>query len=420
MRPSNRCCTSLIITAGLLSLTAACASQTSSGSASARGVTATTITVAGLSTTSGAVPWTGASIGAEARFARANREGGVDGRKIDYLGNWDDGSQPSQNLAEARQLVLEKNAFAIVPATSESMLPATTNFLNQQKAPFVGWGFMPGFCNTEYGYGFTGCLNGNRANMGLYGPVKTGLKLADGASVAVQSWDTTSGTSFSTQFTAAMKALDLHVVYDANTLPNGPVTDYSPYVEKLLGSNHGKAPDAIIVNTGDLDDNVGLTGALKSAGYKGPIVSFVTYLPTDLATDVNFRAAEDNEYVVLNWASAESNGPAIKQIQSDLAAIHQPTTVSQNVLIGYWSADVFLQMLQKVGRNLTPSTFGKVMSEGFTYKPVFTPYGLGPVQFPQNQAYPAQCGSMVQAEGTTYKQVLPVTCYSQVVPVPGS
>src|SRR5262245_13473483 len=65
------------------------------------GVTRRTVTVAGLVGADAAS--TGADIGAQARFARANRRGGVAGRTVEYSGN-------AADVASAAS-----TAFAVVP-----------------------------------------------------------------------------------------------------------------------------------------------------------------------------------------------------------------------------------------------------------------------------------------------------------------
>ena len=85
------------------------------------GVTRTTVTVGGLV---GADPAsTGAEIGAQARFARANRGGGVAGRTVEYAGN---AADPAAAAA---------TVFAVVPAVSDTL---DTGPLTQASAPFVG------------------------------------------------------------------------------------------------------------------------------------------------------------------------------------------------------------------------------------------------------------------------------------------
>jgi branched-chain amino acid transport system substrate-binding protein len=386
------------------------------GGGSARGVTADEVKVAGLSSLSGPASWSGVDVGAEARIARANEEGGVAGRQIDYVGTRDDAGNPAQNLSLARKLVLNEKVFAILPATSVALQPTTTNFLEQQQVPFFGWGFTPGFCGTKMGFGFNGCLVGDeRVNMSLAGPAVDGLELEEGSSVAVQSWDTSSGKSGGSQMQKGLETLGMEVPYMKTNLPATPTTDFTPYVQALLRSNGGQPPDAIIINAGGVNDT-GLTGALRAAGYQEPIITYTSYLPDLLKGNAAFRKANDGSYVITQWLPAEFGGPAIEQIQKDLDLIGSDSAITSNVSMGYWSADVFIQALEAVGEDLSPERFNEVVNGGdFRYEPDQDPPGVGPLEFPGNHDYASPCAAMVQAKGTEFEPVLDLTCYDQVV-----
>ena len=84
-----------------------------------------------------------AELGAKARFARANAEGGVNGRKINYLGSADNKLDPAQDLPTVKKIVEQDKAFAIVPMVSP-VLAAGGTYLVNNKVPFFGWGITPG------------------------------------------------------------------------------------------------------------------------------------------------------------------------------------------------------------------------------------------------------------------------------------
>ena len=108
--------------AGLLVPTSA------SAQSEARGVTDTTIKVAGL----GFAGQLGdGAIGAQARFARANRDGELPGgRKIDFTEFADDKADATTALSEARRLVQQEGVFAIVPTLSPNL--GQGEFFDQQ------------------------------------------------------------------------------------------------------------------------------------------------------------------------------------------------------------------------------------------------------------------------------------------------
>ena len=125
---------------------------------SVRGVTDDSIKVGGIvsMTTASGYSKKDTDLGAKARFDRANAEGGINGRTIDYLGAEDDGQDPAKNLAAARKLVQQDKVFAISPMSSVTFSGA--DFLQKQKVPTFGWGTLPSFCGPTYIYGYGGCM----------------------------------------------------------------------------------------------------------------------------------------------------------------------------------------------------------------------------------------------------------------------
>lgn len=395
-------------------------SSTSGGEAqSSRGVSDTEIRIGGLTAlTSSAGGYNGADKGAEARFERANREGGIHGRKIDYIGTSDDGEDPSKNLDLARQLVQQDEVFAIVPAIGQGLLPQTSDFLEQEKVPFIGWGFMPGFCDTEYGFGFNGCTNppaGDVSNTSLADTLVDALDLGEGDTVAVQGYDADNGKVGAELLVAAFENAGLEVVYEDTTMPTTDATDFTPFVEKIMSSANGKAPDAV-ANITLFNNTVGLTGALNAAGYEGASMNYITYVPGLLESQPEVAAALQGTYVNTQWLPQEFGGSAIEQIQEDLEAIGESPEIGFATSIGYWSADVMVQMLEAVGEDLTPERFGEVINGGFTYEPWGDPAGIGPVEFPRDHSQPTPCAAMVRVEGEEYEPVVPMTCY-EVIPM---
>ncbi len=125
----------------------------------AAGFTSTSITIEGDvdKTSASGQSEALAELGAKARFARANAEGGVNGRKINYLGSADNKLDPAQDLPTVKKIVEQDKAFAIVPMVSP-VLAAGGTYLVNNKVPFYGWGITPAFCNNTVGFGYTGCL----------------------------------------------------------------------------------------------------------------------------------------------------------------------------------------------------------------------------------------------------------------------
>ncbi len=69
----------------------------------------------------------------------------------------DDNGDSNTTLTDTRQLVQQSNVFGMVYNTVGA-LPATTDFLQTNQVPFVGWGTLAGWCGTRWGFGYNGCL----------------------------------------------------------------------------------------------------------------------------------------------------------------------------------------------------------------------------------------------------------------------
>jgi branched-chain amino acid transport system substrate-binding protein len=399
---------------------AACGSSSTSSSGSGtpvRGVTDTTITIGGVSdltSPQGAV-FPGADLGAKARFARANREGAINGRTINFISTVDDGTNPTKNSTVVKDLVLSKGIFALAPVVTISLTPQTSDFLAKEKVPFFGWGVQPGFCSNDYGYGFNGCLIGSAFdNVSVLGPTADLLKLKPGATVAIIEGDSGAGQAALRQLPAVAAALGLKIVYLKAAIPDAtPTTDWGPLAKQLLTSNNGGPPDAIHAD-GLLPQATGLSAALKAGGFTGPIINYSTYVPGLPASNANFAQAVNGVYTNVQFGPQEQSGPAIQQMLSDLSAIGAPPVISLGVATSYWSADMLISMLKATGRNLTPATFqAKVNGGSYTYTP--NPAGaMGPVSWPAGHTQPSPCAALVQAVGTTYRSAVPFTCYKKL------
>ncbi len=386
----------------------------STSSGTVRGVTDTEITIGGLSAlTSPGGGYTGADLGAKARFERVNAEGGINGRMINYVGVKDDGEDSTKNLDLARELVQQDDVFALAPVVGQGLLPASSDFLEENQVPFVGWGFMPGFCGTSFGFGFNGCItppDGNIINTSLAGTLVQALGLGEGDTVAVQGYDAEGGKLGADILAAGFEKAGVTVVYKDTSMPTTDATDFTPFVQKIMESADGKPPTAVAM-VSLFNNTVGLTGSLTAAGYEGATMNYLTYVPGLLESAPQVADAINGTYVNTQWLPQEFGGPAIEQIKTDLQAIGADTTIGFGTSIGYWSADVLVQMLQAVGPDLTPENFDKVINGGWTYEPVGDPFGIGPVSYPQDHDQPTPCAALVQVDGTEYKPVLPMTCY---------
>src|SRR5271166_5550186 len=106
--------------------------------ASAPGITATTITIGSHQPLTGpaAPSYSEIAPASAAYFAYVNAHGGVYGRKIVYK-YLDDGYDPTKTASDVRQLVLQDNVYAIFDGLGTPTHLAAVSFLNAEKVPDI-------------------------------------------------------------------------------------------------------------------------------------------------------------------------------------------------------------------------------------------------------------------------------------------
>jgi len=136
----------IVCLAGLL---AACGTSGDSSSgtntASAPGITATTITIGSTQPLTGrAAPgYSEISPSSNAYFNYVNDHGGINGRKITYY-YYDDGYNPTNTASLTRKLILEDKVFAMFSALGTPTHLAVVDYINSQKVPDL---FVSSGCN---------------------------------------------------------------------------------------------------------------------------------------------------------------------------------------------------------------------------------------------------------------------------------
>lgn len=358
--------------------------------------------------------------GFQAGIYRFNKAGGLDGRLIQFAGFLDDGLSAQTNLTNAQQLVQNKHVMAVVPFQSAVATAATGTFLSQSQVPAIGWGTNVIF-NTQSDWAFG--INGNQVNnvvQGLAGGTQilaaTGNTKTPGkVKAAAIAENIAPGISANDAIAGVFKFTGMQVVYKEAPIPVLGTTNFAPYAQAIIASGANLAFETL-----DIPDAVGLSAALRSAGFKGTIVNGVTYLPGQLASQPSEAAALNGVYVSNEFPANENETAAVKQALQDLASVGQPPQLTTGVSIGYWSAIVFEQMLKatlvKVGgdpNKVTGAALAQTVNAGFTYTDPIAG-GIGTETFPAAKSNPTGCGTLLKVAGTSYKQIVPYQCLGPV------
>jgi ABC-type branched-subunit amino acid transport system substrate-binding protein len=356
----------------------------------------------------------GTDTGFQARITRFNNAGGVQGRKVKFLGVQDDASNPSNDLTAVQSIVLKDHVFAVAPVVSTVFLPPSGDFVSQNKIPTLGYGAVPSFCSTNgYFWGYAGCQQTTQWNT-TTGPellsAATGMKISD-MKLAIEGLSLQAAVTANTAAAKTFQALGATVVFNKNEVPLlGQNTDYTPFVQGIIASKAN-----MVFEVTDLANSIALAGALKQGGYKGVIFNGTSYLPSQLATQANMQQALDGVYVIVQAPAQEDQSPAIKQEEADLKAIGASTTIDLGTNIGYWVADMFVQLLEQTAKKgeITQQSFHDTSMAGVTLNPSMSG-GNGPLIFPLYQSQPMPCAALVQAKGNHYVDSVKYTCYKNI------
>ena len=365
----------------------------------------------------------GVTAGFQARIARFNRDGGMGGRKIKFIGVLDDNLTPSTSAMHTQQLVLDDHVFADAPFESEVCETGQGTLLKENQTPFGGigacgawsptnrWGFAPA------GYLSNPNVQSNEIDKQIIDVTQTALHLSTPSKVklALIGIDAAYGAADVRALTGVAKGLGATVVYSEASLPL-EVTNYAPYVQAILGSK-ANAVFEVLGTAGA----VGLAAALKAANFKGTVANAVAYFPGQLAGNPSEESALQGTYVTSSWPVEQSHSPASLQEMKDLKAIGQPN-LGFGTSAGYWSADLLVEMLQATAAKygaakVTPAKMQQVASH-FTYVSPLKG-GLCPLSYPKSFGAPAVGFTTVEVQGAGYVEKIPYSC-GQLVDVGSS
>ncbi|MQY02935.1 ABC transporter substrate-binding protein [Actinomadura macrotermitis] len=388
-------------------LAASCATGKGAAGGGSAGVTASSIKVGGVLTVTSPTGYStgGAELGAKARFARANAEGGVHGRRIDFVGAEDDGMSPDKGAAAARKLVQKEKVFALLPVSAPQFGGA--EFLEQQKVPWFGWATGPFWCGKATAFGFNGCLApkpGQQTQTWWGNQVAAQLGGGKGKTAWIQATDSTASKYGLTTIGRSFTAAGFTLAGTSAALPaQAPPQDWSPYVNKIMKSAGGKAPDVLVSVMAGGKFNSGLYAALKQAGFTGLITDATSYDPKAVA-DPQARKALDGVYAAPQFEPYESDLPEIAQMKTDLQKVG--ASLDQHAATGYWSADVFLKMLEKTGKDLTRDSFLKA-ADAFSYENK----GFGRISYPAAKTASNGCGALVRLQNGGFTVAQHLKCF---------
>jgi hypothetical protein len=358
-------------------------SRAATTAAGARGVTGTTVVVGGLTTEPAGQ---GADLGARARFAHART---VAGRRVEYL----DASPAGDPDAVAK---LAGEAFAVVPAVGVTTAGET---LAGARLPFVGVA-SPEWVGNRWGYGIAGAPPSARSSTvsPAWGvQLRALLGGSRGKSVAVVTGGDDASVARGADARASLRAAGFRV---SAPLAFPPPVDAAAVARQLTA---GVVPPPVaVLLLAEAATSRSIAQELAALAYTGTVgVGEELYTPAAPGAAAGLTT-------LTTVAPLEADTAAIRRMVDDVHEVDPAAVITPSVSQGWFAADFFLAVLQRVGRKLDPSRFQAVANGGrFSYEVART---VGRSRWPAMHTDGIPCGALVQSDGAAYTVIEPYRC----------
>jgi branched-chain amino acid transport system substrate-binding protein len=353
----------------------------------------------------------GTATGFQAGIYRFNKAGGLDGRKIKFIGVQDDQDSPATETTDVQQLVESDHVFAVTPFADDVASAQLTTFLGQNTTPVLGYGVEQAFCKSKWAISIIGCqqsFQGWETTASIRQIIGASKKPASQLKVAMEGYDSAPAVTVSQTLGEVWSKLGAKVVINQNNIPLTGAQSQAPFVQAILATD----PNIVFEVTGSAA-GIALAAALHAAGYHGIIYNGATYEPSAVKSQPSVASALTGVYTT-NLLPTEYDGtPAVKQELKDLTSIGAAPDVEIGTAIGYWSAQTFIKLLQATkarGAAVTPANLAATVAKGITVKSTLAG-GDGPLTWPTLSDQPEPCTSTVEGAGTTYRLFQKFTCY---------
>lgn len=366
--------------------------------ATTRGITDTSIKVGGIQY---GVYFGDASVGVEARINQANEAGGVHGRTIEFVGAKENDNDTTKDQDLARSLVEQDGVFALLPVMTGTF--GAGDYVVDNNIPTFGYGINPAFCENEVAFGITGCVTNPSLKVGSNA---LGTALDDyfrgetDKSISFIAEDNDAGRGGLVLLKASVEDKGFKVPYAEPALPAPPeqVGDVSPFVNELLKSDDGEAPDVIYLQA--TLGGTKLADGLQQAGYDGMIIT-PSYSPLLLGTP-----GYDGVYINTQFGM-DPEIPANAEMLDAVHKIKADQQMSLALVAGYRAADMFIKALEATGKDLTVESFLATINDDFEYS---VDGVVGKSTWPENHDQPVPCSVLTEVKGKEFVTVQDLIC----------
>jgi ABC-type branched-subunit amino acid transport system substrate-binding protein len=305
----------------------------------------------------------------QARVDRANREGGVNGRKIkiEYL----DDKSSGANLTGAKDLVENRDVFGVINNSSFGFL--SYRYLKDAGVPMIGGGFDGTYYGEKGNEGILSALGNSAPFTGLaYDNLTKLMKQAGAKKVAAVAYGASSSSVASAQtlMDYAAPASGLDPVYFNKTVEFG-TSDVGPLG---LGIKNAGADAAYMPMVAE--SNLALVQNLEQNGVQMKFNALMTGYGQSLLDSATAKTLKPNTYFMQTYKPVELNDASTKQFVADLKKVGITGVPDYGKYTGYITCDLAITALEQQGKNPSRETFaskfralGKYDAAGLNCRP---------------------------------------------------
>ena len=348
---------------------------------SAPGVTANSITVASLAAASGALSSGFVDIiyGVRAYIDMVNAHGGVDGRKIIWTKVADDQGNPTTDVLQARNLVVQDHVFAIVGVGTPFFEAGP--YLGQSGTPTFGYLVEGGWNRYANLFGAYGSVLDYNTNGGVLTYVVNQLHIS---AVAVLAYGFVATSKDACQ--AAVSGMEhngVNVAY--SDLNMSYLEDPTADVQQLASHHIG-----MVLTCVDGPENLKIAEALHQYGVNAREVWLNGYSRSVASDNAAVLSGDLFQLQHIPFEAVKDypgKYPAMAQYISTMNKYEPKWTYDDISFQGWLNAELFVDGLRKVGRNLTQKALvdainkmnfnGDGLTGGFAWKTAHT-ISVGP------------------------------------------
>jgi branched-chain amino acid transport system substrate-binding protein len=343
------------------------------GGAETQGISNTEIRVGSLASITGPLGNQYAPIadGVEAYLGMINDHGGVNGRKIVLSQKLDDATNPSRDISQARALNEQYKDFAVVGVAVPIFTGGT--YLGSHNVPTFGWNVNPEWKGPLSLFGEKGSY------LDFTGPGPIGPYLAKklGVSkVGTLAYGVTQSQDCATGAANSAKKYGLDMVFQDTSLPFG-TTNIDADIQRMKQTG--------VQLMGTCMDPTG--NVLLSRGIQQNNLHVLQTWPNgyDQATLQKYPDLMEGVYFSSGFTpfEAANTSPGMQQFLSEMHKRFPSDQISEVQLAGWINANMFVDGLKAVGRNVTRTKLVNAVN-GMHH---WTGGGIWPNQSPRDWTY---------------------------------